>query len=215
MRASLVPVLCEGVRIFSTLNSRAEFFSPPGLSHSRQRARARHPSTAQFSTPASAESLSTSRPDPLCYLAMEEARAAEQALKEAAAKAAARSAAATTVSAPADARSSLANMIRGRAGCSSAGGRAAAAASGAAEIVVSGCGNESINGTYRRDGERDGVPCYRHVSESRRGTQAAPSAGRSQLAPQHSPPRRPHPDRRHVRVHLVASPRCDCSLRTA
>ena len=43
---------------------------------------------------------------------MEEARAAEQALKEAAAKAAARSAAATTVSAPADARSSLANMIQ-------------------------------------------------------------------------------------------------------
>ncbi|EOD17106.1 hypothetical protein EMIHUDRAFT_124129, partial [Emiliania huxleyi CCMP1516] len=113
----------------------------------------------------SAESTS-SRPDPLCYLVMEEARAAEQALKEAAAKAAARSAAATTVSAPADARSSLANMIRGRAGCSSAGGRAAAAASGAAEIVVSGCGNESINGTYRRDGERDGVPCYRHAAAS-------------------------------------------------
>mmetsp|Transcript_8631 Transcript_8631/g.25042 ORF Transcript_8631/g.25042 Transcript_8631/m.25042 type:complete len:95 (+) Transcript_8631:292-576(+) len=57
-------------------------------------------------------------------------------------------------------------MIRGRAGCSSAGGRAAAAASGAAEVVVSGCGNESINGTYRRDGERDGVPCYRHAAAS-------------------------------------------------
>ena len=32
-----------------------------------------------------------------------------------------------------------------------------------ADLLVSGCGSRDVNGTYRADGERDGVPCYRRV----------------------------------------------------
>ena len=32
-----------------------------------------------------------------------------------------------------------------------------------ADIMVSGCGCRDVNGTYRADGERDGVPCYRRA----------------------------------------------------
>ena len=32
-----------------------------------------------------------------------------------------------------------------------------------ADLIVSGCGSRDVNGTYRADGERDGVPCYRRV----------------------------------------------------
>ena len=37
------------------------------------------------------------------------------------------------------------------------------------EIVVSGCGSEEVNGTYRVDGMRDGVPSYRIVDDGRGG----------------------------------------------
>ena len=35
------------------------------------------------------------------------------------------------------------------------------------DVEVSGCGREEVNGTYRRSGVRDGVPCYRRVGGGR------------------------------------------------
>ena len=35
------------------------------------------------------------------------------------------------------------------------------------DVEVSGCGREGVNGTYRRSGLRDGVPCYKRVGGGR------------------------------------------------
>ena len=93
------------------------------------------------------------------------AAAAAAAEAKAAAKAAAKASAEAKAAAAAEAREAAAAEAAAAAAAAKAQARAAAPAaqSQPGDIAVSGCGNEQINGTYRLNGLRDGVPCYRRV----------------------------------------------------
>ena len=56
-----------------------------------------------------------------------------------------------------------------RAAAKEAAARAEAKRVAPDEIVVTGCGSSEVNGTYRKDGTRDGVPSYRIVADERDG----------------------------------------------
>merc|ERR1740139_725137 len=91
------------------------------------------------------------------------AAAAEKAAEKAAAKEAAKAAA--VVAAAAEAEEAAAAKEAAKAGW--AQGESGVPQYQPGDIEVSGCGREGINGTYRRGGLRDGVPCYKRVGGGR------------------------------------------------
>ena len=84
------------------------------------------------------------------------AAAAEKAAEKAAAKEAAKAAAAEAAEAEAAKKAAYAS-----------GSYVSAPQYQPGDVEVSGCGREEVNGTYRRSGVRDGVPCYRRVGGGR------------------------------------------------
>ena len=138
------------------------------------------------------------------------AAAAEKAAEKAAAKEAAKAAA--VVAAAAEAEEAAAAKEAAKAAW--AQGESGVPQYQPGDIEVSGCGREGINGTYRRGGLRDGVPCYKRVGGGRhkpaftieRTTGDAREWSRLWKVLCHSSPRRP-PWTASVGPGLLSTPR--------
>ena len=92
------------------------------------------------------------------------AAAAEKAAEKAAAKEAAKAAAAEAAAAAA---AEAAEAEAAKKAAYASGSYVSAPQYQPGDVEVSGCGREEVNGTYRRSGVRDGVPCYRRVGGGR------------------------------------------------
>ena len=92
------------------------------------------------------------------------AAAAEKAAEKAAAKEAAKAAA---VVAAAAAATAAAEAEAAKKAAYADGSYVSAPQYQPGDVEVSGCGREGVNGTYRRSGLRDGVPCYKRVGGGR------------------------------------------------
>ena len=96
------------------------------------------------------------------------AAAAAAAAEKAAAKAAAKEAAkAAAVVAAAEAVAAAAAAGAAKKAAYADGSYVSAPQYQPGDVEVSGCGREGVNGTYRRSGLRDGVPCYKRVGGGR------------------------------------------------
>ena len=109
---------------------------------------------------AAAAAAAAAAPAKAAAAAAAAAKAAEKAAAKEAAKEAARVAAAEAAAAEAAAEAA-------KKAAYASGSHVSAPQYQPGDVEVSGCGREGVNGTYRRSGVRDGVPCYRRVGGGR------------------------------------------------